>query len=104
MGIGPVPEQREDGGIIEGRRRGEPVEFPRKLGEREIQAGKGDEACGDLHRRVGIGPVFCHTPLKDRETRRQGTSNNTFNKQTQGSQETQNTTGRQSGIDDQDDD
>ncbi len=43
MGIGPVPEQREDGGVIEARRRGEPAEFPGVLGEREITAGKGDE-------------------------------------------------------------
>ncbi len=43
MGIGPVPEQREDGGVIEARRRGEPAEFPGVLGEREITAGKGNE-------------------------------------------------------------
>ncbi len=51
MGIGPVPEQREDGCVIEARRRGEPAEFPGVLGEREISVGKGDEAGSDFHRR-----------------------------------------------------
>ncbi len=51
MGIGPVPEQREDGCVIEAHRRGEPAEFPGVLGEREISVGKGDEAGSDFHRR-----------------------------------------------------
>ncbi len=51
MGIGPVPEPREDGGVIEGRCHGEPAELPGEFGEREVLAGKGDEAGGDFHRR-----------------------------------------------------
>ncbi len=50
MEVGPVPEQREDGGIIERRRRGKPAELPRILPQREILAGQGAEPSGGLHR------------------------------------------------------
>ncbi len=46
-----MPEQREDGGVIECYRRGKPAELPGVLDEREISAGKGDEASDSLHRK-----------------------------------------------------
>ncbi len=51
MEVGPVPEQREDGGIIERRRRGKPAELLWILPQREISAGQGAEPGGGLHRR-----------------------------------------------------
>ncbi len=51
VGIGPVPEQGENGGIIESRRRGEPAELPGILNKCEILAAKGNEAGGDFHSR-----------------------------------------------------
>ncbi len=49
MGIGPVPEQRENGGVIETLHRSEPAELPGILNEREILSVKGNEAGGDFH-------------------------------------------------------
>ncbi len=34
--VGPVPEQREDGGVIKGHRLGDPAELPRILDQGEI--------------------------------------------------------------------
>ncbi len=49
MVVGPVPEQREDGGVVESRHRGEPAELPRILLKGEILAGKGDDTSGGVH-------------------------------------------------------
>ncbi len=103
-----MPEQREDGGVIEGRCRGEPAEFPRIFCEQEIKAGKGDEARGDgktgttknrekINRGEMALRLLCFwvrssvTTRRSQGTRRRGTSSitQTFIDQTQGSLETQ---------------
>ncbi len=93
MEVGPVPEQREDGGVIERRRRNKPAELPRKLHEGEISAGramiraavsmpreekgetkklsknentKGEKAC----RLLFVGSAFCHGCLGRHEEMR----------------------------------
>ncbi len=49
MLVGPVPEQRENGGVIECRRRGKPAGLPRILHEGEISASQGNDTSGGLH-------------------------------------------------------
>ncbi len=69
MVVGPVPEQREDGGLIEDRRRGEYAELPGIFHHGEISAGKGDEQSGGLHSRRGKTELNKKL-FKKRETRR----------------------------------
>ncbi len=103
MVVGPVPEHRENGGVIDCRRHSEPAELPQILHEGEISAGQGNDTSGSFHAAGGkrgnkkrenkrgegrhlllLGLVFCHTSqgARSEETRR--TFNNPLLKRTQG--------------------
>ncbi len=55
MEVGTMPEQQEDGGVVEYRRRGKHAELPLIVHKGEISSCKGDDTSSDFHVGVGVG-------------------------------------------------